>query len=171
MIPPKRRRKNIILTEAQSKRLHELSEFDGLDPVEHTMRAIDEYLGKQNLNFTPPRQNEITAELKENTPEPNIPGAYWLSGTVDSYEFSALILKSPSKSGIDKGKISKLSIWDPVVLENTKSFIGSCVVNYDRGWDIRPSKIAEPYYLKVKSLLDHSVGHGLGKQASGKTAF
>ena len=157
MIQQKKLRKNVTLTDTQSKRLHELSELDGIDPVEHTMRAIEEYLRKQNLAYTPRNENEILATFKERSGDANIPGAFWVSGSADMYEFSALILKQPSKSAIDRGKISKLSIWDPAVLETTKSFIGSCIVNYDRGWDIKPSKIAEPYYNKVKSLLDQSV--------------
>jgi hypothetical protein len=75
---------------------------------------------------------------------------------VNQYEFSALLIFAGSKTGIDKGKISKLSIWDPVVRENKKSFIDSCIMNYDRGWDIRPSKIAQPYYDKVKMLINQS---------------
>jgi hypothetical protein len=62
----------------------------------------------------------------------------------------------PSKLGLDRGKISKVAIWDPEVLKNTGNFIGSCIVNYDRGWDIKPSKIAEPYFNKVKALLVQS---------------
>ncbi|TDE15263.1 DUF7678 domain-containing protein [Dyadobacter psychrotolerans] len=156
MIQQKKLRKTIPLTESQSRRLHELSEFDGLDPLEHSMRAIDEYLRKQNIDIQPPKENEIQAELKNLTAESSTSGAFWISGTVDKYEFSALFLKLPSKSGIDKGKVSKLSIWDPQVLEDSKSFIGACIVNYDRGWDIKPSKIAEPLYNKVKVLLDSS---------------
>ncbi len=156
MIRQKRLRKSVTLTDAQSKRLYELSEFDGTDPVEHAMRAIDEYLKKQKLDFTPPKEKDISAEFKDRSGDPNIQGAVWLSGTVDRYEFSALITKVPTKSAIDKGKISKLSIWDPVILQNTNSFIGSCIVNYDRGWDIKPSKLAEPYFNKVKVLLDSS---------------
>lgn len=47
----KKLRKTAALTEAQSRKLHQLSELDGLDPVEHTMRAIDQYLSKQNFNL------------------------------------------------------------------------------------------------------------------------
>jgi hypothetical protein len=156
MTPQKRYRKHVALTDLQSKRLSELSDFDGTDPMEHAKRAIDEYLQKQKLDFTPPKENDIRAEFRDHSGDANIQGAFWVSGTVDKYEFSALILKLPSKLGIDRGKISKLSIWDPVVLSNTSNFIGSCIVNYDRGWDIKPSRIAEPYFNKVKALLVQS---------------
>ena len=164
MIKQKKLRKTVALTGDQSRRLQALSEFDGLDEVEHTMRAIDEYLSKQNLNLNLVSESQIIARFKGLTSESNVQGAFWISGTVDNYEFSALFLKLSSKSGIDKGKVSKLSIWDPAVLESTNNFIGSCIVNYDRGWDIRPSKIAEPYYNKVKALLDGSAEQYINKR-------
>lgn len=147
-------RKNVLLTDAQISRLRQLSEFDGSDMVFHVRKAIDEYLKAQKSAFTLPKEDEILAEITHRTKDPGIPGGIWLSGKVNQYEFSALLFIAGSKTGIDKGKISKLSIWDPVVKENTKSFIDSCIINYDRGWDIRPSKIARPYYEKVKLLID-----------------
>lgn len=141
------------LTVTQSKKLNELSEFDGLDPVEHVNRAIDEYLSKQKIEFVAPTANEIAAKIKESIPAENIKGAVWVSGEVDKYQFSALILKIPAKIAIEKGRISKLSIWDPKMMESTGSFIGSCIVNFDRGWDIKPSIIAEPYFNSVMALL------------------
>lgn len=101
-------------------------------------------------------ESENIAKFKSLSGEKNVQGAFGISGTVEKYEFSALFLKLPSKSAIDQGKISKLSIWDTAVMERTNNFIGSCIVNYDRGWDIRPSKVAAPYYNKVKTLLDDS---------------
>lgn len=150
-------RKNVRLTDFQIKRLQQLSELDGSDPVDHVNKAIDEYLKNQNLDLTSPSESDIVAEFKERLDEPNIAGALWVSGVVDQYEFSALILNNITKLGIDKGRISKLAIWDPVLRESSNNFIKSCIVNYDRGWDIRPSKIALPYYNKVKQLLDSSM--------------
>lgn len=152
------------LTPAQSRKLHELSVFDGLDPVEHVNRAIDEYLVKQKLDFVPPKEKDIFAQIKQRSVEGNIKGALWISGKVDRYDFSALVLKLPAKVGIEKGRISKLSIWDSEVMESTGSFIGSCIVNYDRGWDIKPSKIAEPYYKRVISLLSQKADVVLKQQ-------
>ncbi|WP_439558655.1 DUF7678 domain-containing protein [Dyadobacter sp.] len=147
-------RKNIRLNEEQIKKLRDLSEFDGSDPLDHVTRAIDDYLRKQKTDLTLPAEKEINAEITGKSPEPATPGALWVNGIVDRYEFSALILKEPSKSAIDKDRISKLSILDPIIRENTNSFIAACIVNYDRGWDIRPSKIAQPYYQKVRDLID-----------------
>lgn len=164
MIQQKKLRKNVVLTDTQSRRLHELSELDGIGLVEHTMRAIEEYLRKKNLDYIPPKEDDIIVTFQECSADPDIRGAYWLSGLVDRYEFSALLLKLHSKSAIEKGKISKLSIWDPVIMKDTKSFIGSCIVNYDRGWDIKPSKIAQPYYIKLKSLIDQSADQFIKNQ-------
>ncbi|KQS27949.1 hypothetical protein [Dyadobacter sp. Leaf189] len=147
-------RKNIRLNEEQIKKLRDLSEFDGSDPLDHVTRAIDDYLRKQKTDLTLPAEKEINAQITGKSPEPASPGAFWVNGIVDRYEFSALILKEASKSAIDKDKVSKLSILDPIIRENTNSFIAACIVNYDRGWDIRPSKIAEPYYRKVRELID-----------------
>jgi hypothetical protein len=157
MVTQKTYRKYGPLTELQIKRLQKLSEFDGTDPVEHIRNAVDKYLQNLKVNFTPPKEEEIFAELKNRYEDPNISRAVWFEGIVDRYEFSALILNAPYKLGIDKGRISKLSIWDPIIKENTHNFISACIVNYDRGWDIRPSKIAQPYYNKVKSLIDSSL--------------
>lgn len=149
-------RKTVALTEAQISRLRQLSELDGKDPLIHVRTAIDQYLKKQDFNQLLPNKESISARLTSRVADENISRAIWASGVVDRYEFSALILHEPTKLGIDKGRISKLSIWDPTLKENAKNFIDTCIVNYDRGWDIKPSKIAQPYYDSVKSLLSSS---------------
>jgi hypothetical protein len=146
--------KRIQLTDVQQERLSLLSELDGLDPAEHARRAIDVYLKTKQLDFTPPKAVDIEAIIKDRSDHNTIVGATWLSGTVDRYEFSILYLKNPAKTSLDRDRISKLSIWDPVILEASGDFSTSCIVNYDRGWDIRPSRMAEPYYVRVKDLID-----------------
>jgi hypothetical protein len=155
MVKQKVLRKFAPLSDVQSRQLYELSEYDGVDAMEHVRRAIDGYLQKQKQDYTLPKEQDIHAELREKSQEPAFAGAVWVSGVVDKYEFSALLLNGPAKSGIERGRILKLSIWDPVMLEESNNFVGACIVNYDRGWDIRPSKIAEPYYNKVKNLIDN----------------
>lgn len=54
----------------------------------------------------------------------------WIKGQLGKYNFSAKVYGEPSNYGINNGCVSKLSIWQ----EPRK---GS-VVNYDRGWDVRP---------------------------------
>lgn len=46
--------------------------------------------------------------------------------------FEAKVFEVGSSFGIHDGRISKLSIWD----KNTNEI----VVNYDRGWDIKPGR-------------------------------
>ena len=150
-------RKSIRLDDSQIRKLQDLSAFDGKDPLIHITSAINEYLDKKNSEINSASEKEIHAEIRDKSRDPKIRGAMWVSGIVDKYEFSALILSEPSKSGIEKGKVSKLSILDPAIQKSTNSFINSCIVNYDRGWDIRPSKMAEPYYNKVKYLVEKIV--------------
>ena len=147
-------RKTFTLTDSQIKRLQQLSELNGQNTVEHIRTAVDQYLTKQKFDLAPPKEDEILVEIRKRYDDPNISRAVWLTGFVNQYEFSALILSAPSKSGLDKGRISKLAIWDPQNEASTKNFIGSCIMNYDRGWDIRPSLIAEPFYRKVKLLIE-----------------
>jgi hypothetical protein len=147
-------RKTFTLTDFQIKRLQELSELDMVDMEEHIRKAVDAYIKIQNFEIKAPSEKDIIAKIKKRHDDPAIDRAVWVSGVVDKFEFSALILNAPSKSAMDKGRISKLSIWDPAIRAKTNHFIDSCIMNYDRGWDIRPGKIAKPYYDKVKSLLD-----------------
>lgn len=53
----------------------------------------------------------------------------WISGTIAEFRFSAKVYGVPSsKYGINGGRVSKLEIKKGTMP----------VVNYDRGWDIRP---------------------------------
>lgn len=53
----------------------------------------------------------------------------WVSGELNGYEFQAKVYEVGSAFGIKGGKISKLQIKKDDVV----------VLNYDRGWDVRPS--------------------------------
>ena len=147
-------RRNFALSEQHSRLLHALSQLDGLDPVLHVKKAVSEYLAKQKFDFTPPAQTDIVAKITTKKDDEVISRAVWISGNIDKYEFSALILNAPSKLSIDKGRILKLSISDPVIMQSSNNFIQSCILNYDRGWDIRPSKIAQPYYDKLMLVIN-----------------
>lgn len=146
-------RKSIPLTTSQSKRLQELSDLDGLDPVEHAMRAIESYLNNRKQSDVVKSTTSIASTIYLDETSPEVKDARWLAGKVGIYEFSILQLSGPSKTGLEKGRISKLSIWDPAVRKATDNFIQACIVNFDRGWDIRPSRIAQPYYEKVLELV------------------
>lgn len=60
----------------------------------------------------------------------------WIQGIVykgkEVFEFSAKVYDNPSKYGINKGRVSKL--W--IAPKNDRS---NWLVNYDRGWDVKPS--------------------------------
>ena len=56
----------------------------------------------------------------------------WMFGSIDGYEYEAKVYDLGSEYGINGGRISKLYV--------TKA--GRVVINYDRGWDIKP-KTAE----------------------------
>jgi len=72
-------------------------------------------------------------------------GNNWLDGFVGGCKISAKVYKEPSQYGIDGGRISKLEIIDKD--NNT-------LVNYDRGWDIKPSKEFEIIYQNVVEALE-----------------
>lgn len=55
----------------------------------------------------------------------------WRNHTYGDYHIQVKVYNQPSKLGIRKGRISKLRI---------RTGTGKVVANYDRGWDIRPSK-------------------------------
>jgi hypothetical protein len=70
----------------------------------------------------------------------------WVEGLVGEIKFAAKIYDEPSIFGINKGRVSKLSL-------RSKDGI---LVNYDRGWDKRPHEEIKPYYKAVMKLLKES---------------
>ena len=87
-------------------------------------------------------EKHITTNL-ENAPENNV----WIKGTIQiddkEYYVTAKVFLVGSQYGIDNGPVSKLWISD-VATNKT-------IVNYDRGWDIKPT--AE-YKLDYEIILD-----------------
>ena len=71
-------------------------------------------------------------------------GHGWTVGTVSYkkkiYVFEMKNFMEGSVYGIDKGCISKLFVSDPDAKKGEYNHIiyGAVVMNYDRGWDIRP---------------------------------
>ncbi|MFV0529132.1 MAG: hypothetical protein ACK5MN_10490 [Lachnospiraceae bacterium] len=53
----------------------------------------------------------------------------WYEGHIECYRFQAKVYDTGSKFGINKGRVSKLSVRD------------DCgeVIGYDRGWDKKPA--------------------------------
>lgn len=72
-------------------------------------------------------------------------GGNYFKGTYNDYKYSAKVYEDASKYGIDRGKVSKLSIRDVE---------GSEVVNYDRGWDVKPTKEHNGAYMDILKYLE-----------------
>lgn len=83
-------------------------------------------------------------------------GTNWCDGTVGKYNFQAKLFDYGSDFGIDEGRVSKLSIWNQAVREEKQDFLEACIVNYDRGWDIKPEGDTEPYFNAVMELLENA---------------
>ena len=54
----------------------------------------------------------------------------WITGTIGKYEYHAKVYDTGSRFGINGGRVSKLEV------RNTKT--GREVINYQRGWDLKP---------------------------------
>lgn len=57
----------------------------------------------------------------------------WQTGMVGDYWFQAKVFDEPSEFGINDGRVSKLSVRKD----------GEEIMNYDRGWDIKPKTDTE----------------------------
>ena len=80
----------------------------------------------------------------------------WASGKVGNYLFEAKLFDEGSKYGIKNGRVSKLTIWDPAVHKKERNLLKACVVNYDRGWDIKPKKRVKPFFNATMELLENA---------------
>lgn len=71
----------------------------------------------------------------------------WVQGTISdeaaTYEFCAKVFDEKSEFGINNGRVSKLNI----------RYHSSPIVNYDRGWDLRPDNSCKPIYKAVMAEL------------------
>ena len=77
-----------------------------------------------SINISPDEEATlyIHAELKEHG---------WIDGTIDCFRFQAKVYDVGSKFGINNGRVSKLSVWEPATSVD--------IFNYDRGWDKKPA--------------------------------
>lgn len=81
---------------------------------------------------------------------------YWITGTAtynnNNYTISAKVFSDGSDYGIDNGPVSKLYIKD-----NTNNKV---IINYDRGWDIKPTKQTNYIYEEtLKAVTDFRNEH------------
>ena len=72
----------------------------------------------------------------------------YTEGKTDTCKFYAKLFDEPSEYGIKEGRVSKLTI---------KMNDGTVIVNFDRGWDIRP-KTAESkkIFKEVLTFLENA---------------
>jgi len=74
----------------------------------------------------------------------------WLKGTMDGYEFFALVFQTGSKYGINEGRISKLAVRHKL---ESLTDVSRYIINYDRGWDIEPE--TEEHKLILDTLVEY----------------
>lgn len=74
----------------------------------------------------------------------------WLRGTIDGYEFFALVFQIGSKYGINEGRISKLTVRHKL---ESLTEVSRYIINYDRGWDVKPE--TEEHKLILDTLVEH----------------
>jgi len=60
----------------------------------------------------------------------------WIEGTKGKFKICAKVFATPSDFGIKNGRISKIQICDT---SQEHWGFDQCYLNYDRGWDIRPT--------------------------------
>lgn len=70
----------------------------------------------------------------------------WLGGKCGEYVYYAKVYPEPSCYGINEGRVSKLEIRD---------CNDTIVVNYDRGWDIKPCGKHTKVYNKVYETMEN----------------
>ena len=68
----------------------------------------------------------------------------WTIGTIGLYYYEAKVYDEPSRFGVDGGRISKLTIYNPVK---------KCCCQYDREWVIKPgNNEVKEVFLKIMEM-------------------
>lgn len=81
----------------------------------------------------------------------------WVNGECGEYIFEAKLFDSGSVFGIKNGRVSKLSIRKKKeAIKVEFPFVAPSEVNYDRGWDKKPTKEIKPVYNAIMKLLETS---------------
>lgn len=114
-----------------------------LDSEELTLPEVDKLIGiteKLMTKLTSAKKKLSEKDSKNNSP--------LVSGTHGRLKYEAKVFDEDSVFGISKGRVSKLTIWD---IESEKM-----IVNYDRGWDIRPSAKYKKDYEAILAKLEKS---------------
>ena len=67
----------------------------------------------------------------------------WIDGNIDGFRFQAKVYDEGSVYGINEGRVSKLMIWDEAKKQACGNIFKASILNYDRGWDIKPATAAD----------------------------
>lgn len=78
------------------------------------------------------------------------PNHVWVYGVLEGYTFSAKVYCIGSDYGIHKGRTSKLLVHLGAYEQSRKNWIA----NYDRGWDVRPTKEHQKSVDRIIGLLE-----------------
>lgn len=97
------------------------------------------------------RNIRVAVETKKTRPYGD---ADWVKGAAGGYLFQALLFDEGSEYGIDEGRVSKLCVWPE------EKNPGSAIINYDRGWDVKPQNDDERAILDavLAELEDYPIG-------------
>jgi len=63
----------------------------------------------------------------------------WIDGTINGHTFQAKVYDEGSEFGINEGRVSKLWVRDEAGRQT--------IMNYERGWDVRPKTAAHRHLL------------------------
>lgn len=66
----------------------------------------------------------------------------WERGEYKGFSYCAKVYDEPSQFGIDGGRVSKLEVRKD----------GKTILNYDRGWDVKPSGDMLSLCMEIVSL-------------------
>jgi len=76
----------------------------------------------------------------------------WIDGSAGQYKFSAKVFDNGSVYGIDDGRVSKLTVYSTG--GEFPFQVGNTIVNYDRGWDVRPKQEHKELFKALMKKLE-----------------
>jgi hypothetical protein len=99
-----------------------------------------------NYDVTPLASINVSPEEDSQTPYITVKpkASEWLEGRIDGLKFYAKVYDFDSQFGINKGRVSKLTVVDSK---------GGEILNYDRGWDKKPATYE--HRILLKTLLEY----------------
>jgi hypothetical protein len=92
-------------------------------------------------------QKQEGTRMKKHTIKAKYTRDGWVDGMIDGFRFQAKVFDESSRFGINEGRVSKLMIWDESKRQADANIFKASILNYDRGWDIKPTKAADKEIL------------------------